>query len=117
LELEAVSHPASSETGVRIDALELFVEVLSQSESPATGDGFYDRLCEAVCRLTHMRRAVIFRYDAARRRVRAAGAHGLDLEQFAGAHVTVESLPITAQALAADRVLEIDGDVTDQVSH
>lgn len=101
---------------MRIDALELFVEVLSESESPASGDGFYDRLCEAVCRLAHMRRAVIFRYDAARRRVRAAGAHGLDLEQFAGAHVTVESLPITAQALAADRVLEIDGDVRDQVS-
>ena len=34
---------------------------------------FYDRLCEAVCRLARMRRAVIFRYDAARRRVRAAG--------------------------------------------
>ncbi|MGA2925081.1 MAG: GAF domain-containing protein [Solirubrobacteraceae bacterium] len=101
---------------MRVDALELFVEVLSQSDRPAAGDDFYDRLCEAVCRLAHMRRAVIFRYDAARRRVRAAGAHGLDLEQFAGAHVTVESLPITAQALAADRVLEIDGDVGDQIS-
>ena len=70
--------------GLGIAALELFVEVLSQSEQgTAAGDDFYDRLCEAVCRLARMRRALIFRYDAATRRVRAAGAHGLDIEQFA----------------------------------
>lgn len=98
--------------GVGIDVLELFVEVLSQSEErAAAGDDFYDRLCQAVCRLAHMRRAVIFRYDAASRRVRAAGAHGLDLEQFAGAHVGVESASIAAEALSDDRVVEVDGDV------
>ena len=102
--------------GVSIEALELFVQVLSHSEpSAAPGDGFYDRLCEAVCRLARMRRAVIFRYDTARRRVRAAGAHGLDLEQFAGAHVTVESLPITARSLRDDIVVEATGDLRDQV--
>ena len=102
--------------GVSIEALELFVQVLSHSEpSAAPGDGFYDRLCEAVCRLARMRRAVIFRYDTARRRVHAAGAHGLDLEQFAGAHVTVESLPITARSLRDDIVVEATGDLRDQV--
>ena len=102
--------------GVSIEALELFVQVLSHSEpSAAPGDGFYDRLCEAVCRLARMRRAVIFRYDTARRRVHAAGAHGLDLEQFAGAHVTVESLPITARSLRDDTVVEATGDLRDQV--
>jgi signal transduction histidine kinase len=62
-----------------------------------------------------MRRAVIFRYDAARRRVRAAGAHGLDIEQFAGAHVTVESAPIAARSLREDRVVEVSGDVTGEI--
>jgi signal transduction histidine kinase len=62
-----------------------------------------------------MRRAVIFRYDSARRRVRAAGAHGLDIEQFAGAHVTVESAPIAARSLQEDRVVEVSGDVTGQI--
>ena len=100
--------------GVGIEALELFVEVLSESERGG-GDDFYDRLCEAVCRLARMRRAVIFRYDGARRRVRAAGAHGLDIEQFAGAHVTVESAPIAAAALAEDRVVEVTGELTDQI--
>ncbi len=106
-----MSAPVRSEVGV--DALELYVEVLSQSEA-ATADVFYDRLCEAVCRIAHMRRALIFRYDSARRRVRAAGAHGLSLEQFADAHVTVESAPIAAQSLREDRVIEIAGDMTGQ---
>ncbi len=97
-----------------MDALELFVEVLSQSED-ASGDVFYDRLCEAVCRLAHMRRALIFRYDSARRRVRAAGAYGLSLAPFANAHVTVESAPIAAQSLHEDRVIEIAGDMDGQI--
>jgi signal transduction histidine kinase len=98
-----------------IDALELFVEVLSQSEPTAAVDGFYDHLCEAVCRLARMRRALIFRYDSAGRRVRAVGAHGMDIEQFAGAHVTVESAPIAAEAIRQDRVVEVVGDLSGQV--
>ena len=56
-------HDAAARSEVGVDALELFVEVLSQSEDAVDGDGFYDRLCEAVCRLAQMRRALIFRYD------------------------------------------------------
>jgi signal transduction histidine kinase len=106
---------ATESAAVGVEVLELFVEVLSQSEQRAgLGEGFYDRLCEAVCRLARMRRAVIFRYDDGRRRVRAVGAHGLSLEQFADAHVTVESAPIAARALRSDQVIEIAGDVTAQ---
>src|ERR1700759_5763379 len=111
--MEGSTEPGRS--SVDIEALELFVGVLPQSERPAaSGDAVYDRLCEAVCRLARMRRAIIFRYDPARRRVRAAGAYGLDLEQFAEAYVTVESAPIAAQAIREDRVLEIACDVSDQ---
>jgi signal transduction histidine kinase len=102
--------------GPGIGALELFVEVLSQSEAGSTSDDFYDRLCEAVCRLARMRRAVIFRYDSADRRVHAAGAHGMSIEPFAGAYVTVESAPLTARALATDSVVEVVGDLADEVS-
>ena len=98
-----------------IGALELFVEVLSQSDPAAAVDGFYDHLCEAVCRLARMRRALIFRYDSADRRVRAVGAHGMDIEPFAGAYVTVESAPIAAQAIRRDEVVEVVGDLSGQV--
>ena len=49
--------PAAGRADLDIGVLELFVEVLSQSESGTTVDGFYDHLCEAVCRLARMRRA------------------------------------------------------------
>jgi signal transduction histidine kinase len=103
-------------TGLGIGALELFVEVLSQSEAGSAADDFYDRLCETVCRLARMRRAIIFRYDSADRRVRAAGAHGMSIEPFAGAHVTVESAPIAGRALATDRVVEVVGDLAGEVT-
>src|SRR5579863_2724289 len=105
---------ATERSVLGVDALELLVEVLSQSED-GSDDVFYDRLCEAVCRLAHMRRALIFRYDSAVRRVRAAGAYGLSLEPFANAHVTVESAPIAARSLREDRVIEIAGEMAGQV--
>ncbi len=79
----------------------MFAEVLSQSEQEAAiGDDFYDRLCGAVCRLAHLRRAIIFRYDPASRQVRAAGSHGIDIERFSGAHVSVDTARDCRQAHA-----------------
>ena len=112
----SVPGPARVQAASNIDALELFVEVLSQAEEVSTPDAFYGRLCEAVCRLAGMRRALIFRYDTALRMVRAAGAHGIDLRQFADAHVTVDSAPIAARALSEDRVVEVVGDLSGTVS-
>jgi signal transduction histidine kinase len=100
--------------GVNVEALDLFVEVLSQAEAVSTGDEFYGRLCDAVCQLAGMSRALIFRYDPESRRVRAAGAHGMDLDQFADAHFTIASAPIAARALTDDSVIVIEGDLSDQ---
>ncbi len=99
---------------VRVDALDMFVELLAQVEDDASSDAFYGRLCEATCALTSMDRAVIFRYDEARRRVRVAGAYGIPLEFFADAHVTVESAPIARQALEEDRVIEVTHDISNE---
>jgi signal transduction histidine kinase len=86
------------------------VGLLTSIDADGSGDSFYSSLCEAVCRLTSMDRAVIFRYDEAHRRVRAAGAYGLDLEVFTRSRVTVESAPIARQALVEDRVIEMDAE-------
>jgi signal transduction histidine kinase len=100
---------------VGIDALEAFVELLAQVEDDDTSDAFYSRMCEGTCRLANMDRAVLFRYDEARRHVYAAGAWGLDVGLFSGAHVTVESAPIARQALEEDRVIEVGADVSDDL--
>ena len=96
-----------TEPTVRIDALETFVELLSRVEADPSSDAFYSRLCEATCRLADMDRAVIFRYDGARRRVRAAGSYGIPLDTFLDAHVTVETVPVARESLVEDRVIEI----------
>jgi signal transduction histidine kinase len=92
-----------------IAALELLNDVLAQVDGDHGSAEFYSRLAEAVCRLAQMRRAVIFRYDDARRRVRAAGSHGIGLGELTPGEITVESAPVARQALTEDRVIEVLG--------
>jgi signal transduction histidine kinase len=109
------SHTVPQEPTVKVGALETFVELLSRVEADPSNDAFYSRLCEATCRLADMDRAVIFRYDGARRRVRAAGAYGIDLDLFADAQVTVETVPVAREALVEDRVIEISSTMAEGV--
>jgi signal transduction histidine kinase len=88
-------------------ALDLLSDVLSRIDDDLDSSEFYSRLAEAVCRLANMHRAVIFSYDDARRRVHAAGSHGIDLDRFTDAEITVESAPVAREALADDRVIEV----------
>src|SRR3954447_26027984 len=110
------SHTAPpTEPSVRIDALETFVGLLSRVEADPSTDDFYSRLCEATCRLADMDGAVIFRYDGARRRVRAAGAYGIDIETFENAQVTVETVQVARDSLVEDRVIELSSGLAEGV--
>ncbi len=100
-----------SDASISVDALETFVELLSRVEADPSSDAFYSRLCEATCRLAGMDRAVIFRYDSARRRVGVSGAYGISLDLFTDAQVTVETVPVARQSLEEDRVIEVSSDV------
>jgi len=91
---------------VPVGALDAFVDVLAEADGSASRDEFYGRLCEVICRLGAMERAVLFRYDEKERRVRAAGAHGIDIALFEHAHVNVESAAIARRALEADAVVD-----------
>jgi signal transduction histidine kinase len=103
-----VTDPGIQAAEPAIDALDTVVELLARVEDDASSDAFYNRLCEATCRMGGMDRAVIFRYDESRRRVRASGGYGIPLDSFVGAHVTVESAPIARRALEDDMVIELD---------
>jgi hypothetical protein len=97
--------PVDSPT-VPVSALDAFVGVLSEADAGSSTDAFYGRLCEVICRLGSMERAVLFRYDEQWRRVRAAGAHGMDLAVFEDVHVNVDTAPIARRALEADDVVD-----------
>ena len=91
-----LSHP-------QVAAIELVAEIMAKGEVDPNADTFYGRLCEVTCEVTSLTRAVIFRYDSARRRVRAAGSFGIDLAMFADDFFTVESAPLARRALETDQ--------------
>jgi signal transduction histidine kinase len=96
----------------RTDALDVIVELLGALDgSGQTGHDFYNRLCEACCRLGAMQRAGILLYDDARQLVVVAGGHGVDADLLSGLYGTLEETPIAQVALSEDRVVEVTGDL------
>lgn len=93
-----------------VEPLEVFVDLLSEIESDTTSSEFYHRICEAICRLTTMRRAAIFLYDAGRMRVRAVGSHGISFTRLAKLRPTLQDAPIAQRALLEDRVIVVRSD-------
>src|SRR5947207_15001097 len=89
----------------RAELFDVFVGLLSEIDAESDGSpssAFHDRLCEAVCRLTSMRRAVLFLYDPADRRAGVAGAHGIEREPLGALDVTLDDAPMARRALTAD---------------
>ncbi len=111
----SVERPRSLFAGV--EPLEVFVELLAELDTDTSSTEFYDRICEAICRLTTMRRAAIFMADAGRRRVRAVGAHGTSFEQLStlAPSPTLVSTPIAQRALRQDEVVVVSDRIEDEV--
>jgi len=100
-----------------VEPLEVFVELLADLNTDTTSTEFYDRICEAICRLTTMRRAAIFMADAGRRRVRVVGSHGTSFSQLAALQPTptLISTPIAQRALLEDAVVVVSEGIQDQL--
>src|SRR5437868_15362539 len=98
-----------------VEPLEVFVELLAEIDTDNSSTEFYDRICEAICRLTSMRRAAIFMADAGRRRVRAVGAHGTSFAQLQAMRPTLVNTPIAQRALLEDSVVVVSERIEDWV--
>jgi nitrate/nitrite-specific signal transduction histidine kinase len=105
--------PAALFAGV--EPLEVFVELLADLDTDTAPSEFYNRICEAICRLTTMRRAAIFMADAGRRRVRAVGSHGTSFEQLSELRPTLVQTPIAQRALAEDEVVVVSERIEEAV--
>ena len=104
----SVERPPSLFAGV--EPLEVFVELLAELEDDTSSTEFYDRICEAICRLTTMRRAAIFLADPGRRRVRVVGSYGTSFSQLAHAAADPDAdldPDRPAGALAEDEVVVV----------
>jgi signal transduction histidine kinase len=91
----------------QVETLDVFVELFSGIESETEPGEFYNRLCEALCRLTSMRRAALMLYDESLARVVAAGSHGIDQSLLVDVHGTLDETPVAQRALALDEVQEL----------
>jgi len=98
-----------------VEPLEVFVELLAEIDVQTSSTEFYDRICEAICRLTTMRRAAIFMADANRPRVRAVGGYGISFSQLAALRPTLVNTPIAQRALLEDRVVVISERIEEEV--
>jgi signal transduction histidine kinase len=98
-----------------VEPLEVFVELLSDIDVSTSSTEFYDRICEAICRLTTMRRAAIFMADPTGRRVRAVGAHGTSFKQLSALRPTLVNTPIAQRALLEDRVVVVSERIEEEV--
>jgi signal transduction histidine kinase len=98
-----------------VEPLEVFVELLADIDVQSSSTEFYDRICEAICRLTTMRRAAIFMADADRGRVRAVGAYGTSFAQLSALRPTLVNTPIAQRALLEDKVVVISERIEEEV--
>ena len=98
----------------RTDALDVIVELLGAMDGAPgpEGQGFYDRLCEACCRVASMERAGLLLYDEVRQLVVTVGSHGVGAGVLDNIYGTLEETPIAQVALAEDRVIEVTGDMS-----
>jgi signal transduction histidine kinase len=113
VDAEAADHPSALFAGV--EPVEVFVELLAELDTDTTSTDFYDRICEAICRLTTMQRAAIVMADIGRRRAVVTGSHGGSFRDLT-LPTSLIATPIVAQALQADAVVVAD-DMDRQVPH
>jgi signal transduction histidine kinase len=105
--------PAPSQT----KALDLIVGLVPEldEEFESASTRFFDRLCEALCRLARLERAGLMLYDAARKLVVPIGSHGVDPALLSQIYGTLEETPIAQRALAEDRVIEVSDELEKHV--
>ena len=91
------------------DALDQVVGLLFEvGDGAPEPDPLNDRICNAICRLTALERAVLMLYDPARRLVVPAGSHGVAPEILAHVYGGLDETPIAQRALEDDAVIVVD---------
>ena len=94
-----------SETA-QADVVDLIVGLLGEVDEEdfhaAPRSEYYSRLCQAVCELVGMDRALLFLDDEVRRAVRPMGSHGFDGALLESINVPLTSSRLVQNALGRD---------------
>lgn len=106
---------AAAPPSAPVAALDIVAALLSEADGSSPAPHFYDRICEALCRLTSMERAAVFLYHDARRVVVPVGCAGVERSLLANVYGTLEETPVAQRALAEDRVIEVSERLENEV--
>jgi signal transduction histidine kinase len=87
----------------------VLVGLLAELDAATESGVFYDRVCQAVCSLTSMKRAALLLHDSTYRTVIPMGAHGVDPDLVQRIEGTLDETPIARRALEEDRVILVSG--------
>ncbi|HET9719013.1 MAG TPA: GAF domain-containing protein [Solirubrobacteraceae bacterium] len=98
-----------------VEPLEVFAELLADLDADTGGGEFYDRICEAICRLTTMQRAAIFMAESKGQRVRAVGSHGTRLTELTSLNPSLAETPVAQAALKSDAVVVVSDRIEEAV--
>lgn len=85
----------------------MLVGLVAGVEDPEAEGRLTDRICEAVCRMTSLTRAVMFLHDSTVGMSRPVGSHGVPQEVIASVAATLDEMPVAQRVLAEDRVIEV----------
>jgi nitrate/nitrite-specific signal transduction histidine kinase len=107
-----MSASAPTKGGAAVDVL---VGLLAEIDEVGGSSDFFDRVCEAVCRLTSLERACLLLYDPTRHLARAVGSHGIDRSLIDQVEATLEEAPMVQRALAEDRVVAVSENLEEHV--
>jgi signal transduction histidine kinase len=91
------------------DGLEVLVALLLDLDADRKPGSrpFYDGICEAACRLTSMRRALLLLWDSERALVVPEGSHGVPPDLVALFYGSLDETPIAQRAITEDRVIDV----------
>lgn len=87
--------------------IDVLVGLIAGAEDSESAAHLTDRICEAVCRMTSLTRAVLFLHDPTLGVSRPVGSHGVEPEMIASVAATLDEMPVAQRVLVEDRVIEV----------
>jgi len=100
------------------DVVDLIVGLLGEVDEEdfqlAPRSEYYSRLCQAVCQLVGMDRALLFLDDEVRRAVRPMGSHGFDGALVQSINAPLNASALVRRAIGKDRVVVLSAPFTEE---
>lgn len=93
--------------GEQVGEIDVLVGLIESIDDPDRPGRLADRICEGVCQMTSLTRAVMFLHEKTLGISRPVGWHGVEESVIATVAATLDEMPLAQRVLAEDRVIEV----------